>query len=300
MISRITSLMMDNTILAAINNTQNSLETDTVELASGNKIETPDQDPFGSAQVMSLDDEIARNKSYQQTIAQAQGMVSAASDSVTNIIQIVQRVQELVVQAGGGDTSATDMQNIESEVNQLTDAIKSQANATYGGLYIFSGTKTNTAPYALGGPPYNDNYLGDNGNVTMEVGQGVQLNVNVTGQSIIGDGTTGLIADLRTVSNDLQTNNGAALTSSDLTNLQNDVQTLTSQAGVLGATSNRLDAASNQLTLLYGELQQNLSDVDGADIAQVTTDYNLKQTALQAALTAAAKIEPLSLVNFLQ
>ena len=47
-----------------------------------------------------------------------------------------------------------------AEVNQLIDAIKQEANASYNGQYIFSGTATSTAPYQSGA---NDAYAGDTG-----------------------------------------------------------------------------------------------------------------------------------------
>jgi len=61
---------------------------------------------------------------------------------------MVQRVQELVVQASNGSESASDLQSTQDEVNQLKDAIKQEANTQYNGQYVFSGTATGTEPYS--------------------------------------------------------------------------------------------------------------------------------------------------------
>ena len=63
---------------------------------------------------------------------------------------MVQRVRELVVQAGQRHHTQSDLNASAAEVNQLIDAIKQEANTQYNGQYMFSGTSTGTAPYQTG------------------------------------------------------------------------------------------------------------------------------------------------------
>ena len=63
------------------------------------------------------------------------------------------------IQGATGSLSATDRQALGVEVDQLLSALQEQANAKSAGSYLFSGFKTDTAPYATP----TGAYLGDAG-----------------------------------------------------------------------------------------------------------------------------------------
>jgi flagellar hook-associated protein 3 FlgL len=73
----------------------------------------------------------------------------------------------------------------------------------------------------------------------------------------------------------------------------------TAQATV-GATYARVDATKNQNTTNASTMQQNLSNVEDADMAQVLMNLQAQETTYQAALAAAAKAIQPSLAAFLQ
>ena len=96
----------------------------------------------------------------------------AGTAALSDITNAVQRIRELVVQAANGTQTQSDMSADASEVNQLIDQIKQDANTQYNGQYIFSGAATSTAPYQAGS---NDAYAGDNGRVTRVIGPNTSL-----------------------------------------------------------------------------------------------------------------------------
>src|SRR5919107_550218 len=50
---------------------------------------------------------------------------------------------------------------------QRNEAVKGEANASYGGRYVLSGTLTGTRPYSVGAV---DTYAGDNAAIAREIG----------------------------------------------------------------------------------------------------------------------------------
>ena len=53
---------------------------------------------------------------------------------------------------------ATDRASIATELEQIIQSVKQNANATYRGSYLFAGSKTDTPPYEQGAA---DTYVGD-------------------------------------------------------------------------------------------------------------------------------------------
>src|SRR4029079_5796909 len=82
-------------------------------------------------------------------------------------------------------------------------------NSAFHWRYIFSGTATDTAPYSAA---TGDAYQGDASPVVRQIGPGVSVQVNVTGDDVLA----GLLPTLRTLSAHLAANDTASLSTTDL------------------------------------------------------------------------------------
>lgn len=294
---RITQNMMSTSVLNDLENAANQLNLTQQRISSGKQIQEPSDNPFGTSQALQYDGDLAQNTQYQSNVNDAQGWQSTVDTALTNVNDIVLRARDLVVQ-GASDTSGPSARSdIASEIDQLVDSLKAEGNTQYSGRYVFSGTQTLTQPYQVGST--NDAYAGNTGTITREIGQGVQVAVNVPGSTIFGDGTTGLIATLRQISTDLRANNGSALQNGDLTALDNAGTAISAQQATVGAMSNRLTSATSRLQQLQEATTQQLSNVQDADMAQTMIDFSTQTAVYQAALKSGAQIIQPSLMDFL-
>jgi flagellar hook-associated protein 3 FlgL len=221
---------------------------------------------------------------------------NVADTALGDIGDSIQRARDLVLPGANDTNAASDRQAIVTELNQLIDSIKTDANTQYAGRYIFSGTKTNTQPYQLG---TNDAYAGNTAMITREIGVGVQVAINQPGASIIGDDTGGLLQTLRGIVTDLQSGNTNALSTTDLDALDAANDQLLNARAQVGALSNRLTTATNRLQSTEQSTTQLLSNVRDADMTQVMVNFSTQQAAYQAALRAGAQIIQPSLMDFL-
>jgi flagellar hook-associated protein 3 FlgL len=304
MIGRITTLMTQQMTLSEINQALDRLDSTQEELSSGKKINQPSDDPYGTGLTLQLNGELSALTSYSNNATDGTAWTTAATSSLSNIDNMVQRAQELVISAANGSNSQTDLDADAQEVNQVIDAIKEDANAQYNGQYIFSGLATGTAPYQTGAV---DTYQGGSGAINREIGPGVSVQVNTdisqllgSGQSANGGSGDGLLLDtLRTVAQHMQSGNTTALAGSDLTNLQTNFNSLTEMEANMGAMTDRLQLASSRIQDLQTSDTQVLSNTQDADMAQTEINFSTEQAALQAALQAGADIVQSSLMNFL-
>lgn len=300
MFGRITTQMTASMTLNDLQQSLNRLDTTQQQLSSGKKINQPSDDPYGTSQAMSLNGQLSSLNDYTNNIADGTAWTQQATTSLGNIDSMVQRVRELVVQASNGTYSQSNLNASASEVNQLIDAIKQEANASYNGQYVFSGTSTGTAPYQTGS---TDTYQGGTGSVNRLIGPNTTLSVSTNISSLLGNGQAsgdgGLLDTLRTIASDMQSANKGAIGGADLKNLDSNFGTLTQMEANVGAITNRLTLASTRIQQLQNSDTAALSNVQDADMATVAINFSTEQAAYSAALKAGANIVQSSLLDFL-
>lgn len=300
MFGRITTQMTASMTLNDLQQSLNRLDTTQQQLSSGKKINQPSDDPYGTSQAMSLNGQLSSLNDYTNNITDGTAWTQQATTSLGDIDSMVQRVRELVVQASNGTYTQSDLNASASEVNQLIDAIKQEANASYNGQYIFSGTSTGTAPYQTGS---TDTYQGGTGSVNRLIGPNTTLSVSTNISTLLGNGQAsgdgGLLDTLRTIASDMQSGNTGAIGGADLKNLDSNFGTLTQMEANVGAMTNRLTLASTRIQQLQNSDTAALSNVQDADMATVAINFSTEQAAYSAALKAGANIVQSSLLDFL-
>jgi flagellar hook-associated protein 3 FlgL len=295
--------MVMGSTLADINSAQVQMERTERELSSGKSIIEPSDNPQGTSQAIGLESALSGLEDYETSAHDGTAWLDAANGALTGIDEAVQRVRELVVQAGNGTNSQGNLESIASEVEQLTQTVKQDADTQYAGQYIFSGTLTGTAPYQQGA---NDSYAGNNGSIARTVGPSTNVAVTVSISSLLGEGKAAndgkLLDTLRTIASNLREGTPAAreaLNSKDLGALETNMSTLDSLQATVGASTDQINAAVSRIEDLRETTTTQLSNIQDANIAQVSLEYSNEQAAYTAALRAGASIVQESLLEFL-
>ena len=305
MTTRITTEMVVGSTLADINSAQSAMDRSQSELASGKSLLEPSSDPVGASQEIALQSTLDGLTSFEKGANDGVAWVQTASAALSNVSEVTQRVRELVLQAANGVDSQADLNDIAEEIQQLTETVKQDANVQYAGQYVFSGTLTNTAPYAQG---ESDLYSGNAGAITRTVGPGVSVQVNAPLSSVLGEGLAAgdgkLLDTLRTIVKNLHEGTPEALAAiggKDLASLDTNLSALTSLAAEVGAATDQLKTAESRIQSLQSTTAEQLSNVQDANYAQVSIEFSSQQAAYEAALRAGASIvQEKSLLEFLQ
>jgi flagellar hook-associated protein 3 FlgL len=300
---RITTQMTTTGVLANINNVQQQLATTQQQLSTGLSINQPSDNPYGASLAIQLKNDLQNLGNYQSSVTDGTAWSSAADTSLSNVMSMLQRAQELTIQASNGDESATDLSATADEIDQLADAMKQEANAQYNGQYIFSGTATGTAPYSTS---TGDVFQGNTGSIQRTIGPNSNLQVNVDISGLLGSGSGAadgkLLDTLRMVAADMRSGNStgvADLSSNQLGNLQNSLNSLEQLQANVGAVQNRLSMASTRIQGLQNSDTAALSNDEDVNMAQAMTTFSNQQAAFTAALRAGANIVQSSLMDFL-
>ena len=306
MTMRLSNQMLARNTLADLNNISNKLYDTQRKMSSGKEITRPSDDPFGTTRALTTRRELEDIQQLQKNVDDAlawQGVTEVALGKMTDAVQ---RTRELLVQGASDSNSAAQREAIAKEIDQLIETLKTEANGNYGGRFVFSGTETGTPPYAIGGA---DTYNGDAGNIVRTIGPGVSIPVNVRGSDFMGgdplvaqpDGL--LLSTLRSVATNLRAGTPAAanaLRTTDLQAVDRNLDNLVAIRATVGATTNRLETAVLRLRELEEASTNNLTKVEGADMAKTLTDFSLQQAVYQSALKTGANIVQSSLLDFLR
>jgi len=290
---RVTAGMSQRHVLTDLRRVQERLASAQSQVSGGKRIEKPSDDPLGAERAMRLSDQLESTKAYRTGVDESRSWMDATDTALSSLDDIVQRVRELTLQAANGSTTAAGRQSIKLEVDQLTEQAKTTLNSAFDGRHLFSGTATGTAPYSTA---TGDAYQGDTGAVVRQIGPGVSVQVNVTGDDVL----SGLLPTLRTLSTHLASNDIASLGTTDLKALDAAADTLTAKHSQVGAITNRVDAAGQRLDDVYDVTNAFLSKTQDADLPQALTDLSAQQNALQAALRGGATLIQQSLMDFLR
>ncbi len=290
---RITSSMTDRTVLANLENTYAELTQTQTELSSGTQLTKPSDNPFGVNEALNYTSELAANTQYQSNVSDGSSWMAASDTALSSMNNDLQTAQNLVIQAANGSLSQSDLDAIATQLNQLADSIKTAGNTQYGGSYIFAGTATDTAPFTIGGA---DTYNGNSSAISLSIGQGVNMQVNVTGDTVVSP----ILTAIRQAVTDMQAGGTPAnLGTTDLQAIQGAASTLAQTQAVVGAGENRLTAATSRLQQLQDATTQQLSGVQDTDIAQAMVNFSQETAAYQAALKAGASLIQPTLMDYL-
>lgn len=149
------------------------------QIASGLKIQYASDDVAVFSQTMILDNELTTIKQISKS-AQSGYKVSDQTDVVLNeFTASMNRMRTLLLQSANSTNSNTSLDSIAAELRGLEKNLKSLANTSINGQYLFSGSAVDTKPIGDNGE-YNGNGIALN----AFVGANNKQQYNITGQDL--------------------------------------------------------------------------------------------------------------------
>ena len=264
------------------------------KLSSGKRITSPSDDPAGTVRALQLRGALSRNQQYAANAQDAQSWLNTIDDSYSSVVSTLQQVRTLVVRGlntGVNDGAAN--QALASEMDTVRSTMLQLANSTFDGRPVFGGTTGSPVAYDTSG-----NYVGDNGVVSRDVGEGLSVDVSTTGPTVFGSGSGDVFQLIATAANSLRTNPGGM--SSLLAQFDSAIAQVSSAQAQAGARSQQIQDATSGLTTRNVALQSELSGVEEVDMAEMAMKVTTANTNYQAALQTTATISQLSLMDFLR
>jgi flagellar hook-associated protein 3 FlgL len=286
-------------LLSGLNQVRQQLDQSDLELASGRSINEPSDNPAGTSALILNHAAQAQNDSYQQNVNDLQSKLQIADSSLSSAVSVINQAISLGTEAGNSTLSSADRQVIVQQLSGIQQQLVGIANTTAGGTYLFGGTLVETQPFTLdtsagAGVTYN----GNNSVTSVQVANGQSVSVNVPGSQLFLNSSGSVLGSINQLIAAVQGNSGisAAVTALGQASSEFDTQRLSYDTAL-----NQLQSAGTFLTNEQLQLSTQETNLDGADIPQVATEFSQAQIAYTSLLDAESKVLNLpNILSFLQ
>ncbi len=200
---RITSTYMINDFVYNMQTTYKNMEYLQQAISSGKTIQKSSDNPVGAGQVLSYTESLSKFSQATDNLAAGTTWLKTTDAAIQTYMDVLQRVQELAVDASDGTKTAVDRKTIGVEVNSLLEQVVTIANSTQDGLSIFSGGLTQNKAFTTtvaNGQISSVAYQGDSADRQIQVSDRERLTINTLGSNdgnlnrhgLFIDSTTGL------------------------------------------------------------------------------------------------------------
>jgi flagellar hook-associated protein 3 FlgL len=282
-------------LLDGVETMQQQLNQADLELASGRSINQPSDNPVGTQALVLNHSAQAQNDTFQQNVGNLQSRMQTADSALNSAENAINQAITLGVQAGNSDLTNSQRQAIALQLQGIQQQLVNTANTSYNGTYLFAGTLVETAPFTLNpAVPAGVTYNGNASVTAVQIDSGESVNVNVPGDQLFLNPAGSLLGSLNQLITAVQTNTG--ISAANVAFGQGATQ-FYGQSVSYGSTLDQLQSTSTQLATEQVQLATQETSIDGADIAQVTTNFSQAEVAYQTLLEAEGKI--LNLPNLL-
>ncbi len=269
-------------------------------VSTARKINDLSDDPVGLAKVLDLRSSLASVDQLGRNIEVGKSWLCAAESSLTQTQDLLSEIKSLCVQMSSATVGTSERQNASTQVDGYLRQLLDLANEQVGGRYIFSGSKTDTPPFALDneGNPTTVVYSGDDAPFSIRIGRNMTVEIGRDGQEAFGTAPNSLfdlIIDLK----DYLANDDVSGIRQVMGELDSEMESVRSLISNTGARLLRLETKEKVLSDVRLNYEDRKSQIEAADIAEAIMSLKEKELAYQAALSSSSKVMGLSLVDYM-
>jgi len=273
------------------------------KVATRKLINRPSDDPIGMGKVLDYRKTLSSIDQYNNNIVSAKNRTEFTDTLLENLYDLLGQAKQISTEHSN-ELDPELRQGAAQQVEGIYDQVLAIANTRYNGNYLFAGHKTDTQPFTKDGN-YNATYNGDSGEISIIVGEGAQVRINLTGNEVftgvaVASGTN-VFDDLRDIKVALEAEPfDGSVVSSLADNLAKGVNQVEGAAVRQSITYKRLETTENHWDKFKNSVENMLSKIEDVALATAIVELQAQETAYEVSLATAAKMfNKKSLVDFL-
>ncbi len=324
---RITDNTNFGTVRESIRRSKSRMDGLQTQTATLRKLNTPSDDPVGAAKVLEVRTDKVNNDQYQMNAKLAEAFLNNTDHALEELSEIIVRAKEIALgQSSGASSNDATRIGVAEEVTQLFQQSVATANRKVGDRYLFGGYKINRPPVDPEG-----RYVGDDGQMMVEIAKDVFLSMNVTGMDAFNtqpkhsaDARDIYTAETRAPASvaegevdeaspenvnlfDELQNLRIGLLTGDLDAIRNTLDRFDQMHGKLVSVRSKIGSRVQGIQSTHQALERHnvtnaqlTSSLEDADMAQVVSDLAKEETVLRSALQSSQKLIQPTLMDFLR
>ncbi len=259
------------------------------EVATGRRITKISDQPNDASVVIKLDSQLRMLDRYRRAITSVNTRLSTEE-------AVLDAVSKLVAQAKDTARGLTGPSNdplLDAAVDELRaihNQVVSLGNTKVSGEYIFGGGKGATSPFLEDGT-----YVGGDTIRELEIGEGVRVPINHTGDDVL----SGVLTSLDRLADELATGDPEAIRSV-LSDLESAEAQLQSAQGDVAGRMRQAEEMDSYLIRKSESLLDHKQDLQDADPAESVLKLQEATAALERAYAAVAQVLSTNILQYLK
>lgn len=297
---RVTQSMLTNNMLRNISLSYRKLEKLQDQLATQKKITRPSDDPVVAMLGLGYRTDLNQVEQFTRNIGEVRNWLETTDDALSQGVQVLNRIRELVVQASNDTYEENQREAIAKELRELNEQLKIIAQTKIGDKYLFNGTNTSRSPVQL--VEGEEVIQFSDGAINIEIFSGIFIQTNVEGNDLFvreEDGRT-TFALIDSIVNALESGASGKEIEGYLGEIDGEIDRFLQVQAEVGAKQNRVELMENRLQQQEVTAKKIMSDNEDVHIEEVITELITQESIHRAALAVGARIIQPTLLDFLR
>lgn len=302
--TRVATLAQFNSALFHLQKTQTNLNDLQIQISSGTKSQDYTSISRDSGRLVSMENTHVRVSQYIENNTLVERRLQTMETNLSQVQDIASSLKTLLVNALNSG-NATEL-NLTAQGQGMLNQLAALLNVEQDGRFLFSGSRTDTAPVDLTGLPVSYTvptadgdasgyYQGDSNNLTVRADDLFDVSYGVNaGQAPFERLIRAVDLIIKSPPTDTAALNDALAAANEAIDTLPDVRT---QIGNARKTLSETNGRHNEF-LLY--LEENVGDLQNTDVTESIAKLNENQVSLEAAYMTLTRLSNVSLLNFLR
>lgn len=266
------------------------------KIASGKRIIAPSDDPVAASSGIGLEAEKNMNSQYTRNLEKLKTLGGFYDTSVTGIHELLTKAKEIAITQASGTMDATTRRSSAEEIKGIIEQLVTIGNTKVGSSYIFGGEKAGEAPFTLDGD-YNVTFNGTEDVSSIYIDKGTKEAAGISGYRVfISD--SNIFEGLKKLKDALEANDASGI-GETLDDLEAALSKTQANISHVGTYVSKIENYIEYKDARNLDIDESLSQMMDVDIVQIVTEFNALSNAYEAMLYSMAKIQNLSVLNYL-
>lgn len=271
------------------------------QLATGKRITKVSDAPTDAINANRLRNDEKMSNAFITAADDGLAMLGAQDAALQSVSSILIRVRELVVAGASEIESENGQQAIAVELEGLRDQLVSMANTTHEGRAVFGGFSARAVQNTGGAV----SWVGDGQSIDRRVSPELTVSVNSDGQKVFGfvsgtpAGADNVFAVINRAVSAIRSGDATAARG-ELDNISARQADVTNALGSIGGRVNQIELAHSQSEDTIASLRSSRSLLEDVDMGAAVVDLKDAQSAYEATLAVVARMQSVSLLDFLR
>lgn len=192
---RLPSTMLSDRLKVSLNDNARELVKLQQQVSTGNLFSIASESPGAALRTIILQSSLERQSQYQTNVNTSLSLLTVSESSLASVGDALNQAKSIALTGVGSTVTDAERIALANEIAALRTQVINAGNTTFRGQYLFSGSQTNTAPFA----ELNDGqvaYLGDDHQIQSYINVKTLLPNNYDGISAFNASTAEVGSDI--------------------------------------------------------------------------------------------------------